>query len=97
VQYEFKATNSDTETKEEKEKPLVGSYEEMLKALTAQLQETVANTARWSGPNTQQDMDKQYAWKRVPPKKGEPSIKRVNSNGKPKTYHWFPLLYLLIP
>jgi len=82
VQYEFKATNSDTETKEEKEKPLVGSYEEMLKALTAQLQETVANTARWSGPNTQQDMEKKYAWKRMPPKSGEPSIKRVYSDGK---------------
>jgi hypothetical protein len=90
VQYEFKATNSDTETKEEKEKPLVGSYEEMLKALTAQLQETVANTARWSGPNTQQDMDKKYAWKRMPPKSGEPSTKRVYSDGKQKTYHWYP-------
>jgi hypothetical protein len=56
----------------------------MLKALTSQLQETVANTARWSGPNpsTQQDMDKKYAWKRVPPKSGEPSIKRVYSDGK---------------
>jgi beta-mannanase len=48
VQYAFKATNSDTETEEEKEKPLVGKYEEMLKALTAQLQETVANSAKWS-------------------------------------------------
>jgi hypothetical protein len=47
VQYAFKATNSETETEEEKEKPLVGSYEEMLKALTVQLQkETAAHTAR---------------------------------------------------
>jgi hypothetical protein len=45
VHYALKATNSDTETKEEKEKPLVGKYEEMLKALTALLQEIVANTA----------------------------------------------------
>jgi hypothetical protein len=37
MQYAFKATNSETETKEEKEKPLVSSYEEMIKALTAQL------------------------------------------------------------
>jgi hypothetical protein len=47
VQYAFKATNSETETEEEKEKPLASSYEEMIKALTAQLQEqTVAYTAR---------------------------------------------------
>jgi hypothetical protein len=38
VQYAFKATNSETETEVEKEKPLVSSYEEILKALTAQLQ-----------------------------------------------------------
>jgi hypothetical protein len=38
VQYAFKGTNSDTETEEEKEKSLVGKYEEMIKALTAQLQ-----------------------------------------------------------
>ena len=40
----------------------------MLKALTAQLQETVANSAKWSGLNSQQDMNKKYAWKRIPPK-----------------------------
>jgi hypothetical protein len=64
VKYAFKATNSETETKEEKEKPLVSSYEEMIKALTAQLQEqTAAYTARWSGPssNSKQGMDKKYA------------------------------------
>jgi hypothetical protein len=77
IQYAFKATNSDTETKEEKEKPSVGKYEEMLKALTAPLQETVANSAKWSGSNSQQDMNKKYAWKRIPPKSGEPSTKRV--------------------
>jgi hypothetical protein len=75
VQYAFKATNSKMETKEEKEKPQADSYEEMIKALTAQLQEkTAADTTRWSGPcsNSQQDMDKKYAWKRVPPKSGKP-------------------------
>jgi hypothetical protein len=93
VQYVFKATNSETETKEEKEKSKTNSYEKMIKALTAQLQEqTAAYTARWSGPssNSQQDMDKKYAWKRVPPKSGEPSTKRMYSNGKNKTYHWCP-------
>jgi hypothetical protein len=93
VQYAFKATNSETENEEEKENPQANSYEEMIKALTAQLQEkTVAYTARWSGPssNSQQDMDKKYAWKRVPPKSGEPSTKRMYSDGKHKTYHWCP-------
>jgi hypothetical protein len=61
VQYAFKATNSKTETKEEKEKQSVSSYEETIKALTAPLQEyATAYTARWSGPNIQ-DMDKKYA------------------------------------
>jgi hypothetical protein len=52
----------------------------MIKALTAQLQEqTAAYTARWSGSNanSQQDMDRKYAWKRVPPKSGEPSTKKM--------------------
>jgi hypothetical protein len=65
----------------------------MIRALTAQLQEqTAAYTARWSGPstNTQQDMDKRYTWKRVPPKSGEPSTKRMYSDGKNKSYHWCP-------
>jgi len=35
-------------------------------------------------------MDKKYAWKRVPPKSGEPSTKRVYSDGKQKIYHWCP-------
>ena len=52
VQYAFRATNSETETEEEKEKSKSSNYEEMIKALTAQLQEqTAAYTARWSGLN----------------------------------------------
>jgi len=93
VQYAFRATNSETETEEEKEKSKNNSYEEMIKALTAQLQEqTAAYTARWSGSNanSQQDMDKRYAWKRVPPKSGEPSTKKMYSDGKNKIYHWCP-------
>ncbi|MFN9960882.1 MAG: hypothetical protein ACK55I_47980, partial [bacterium] len=82
VQYAFRATNSGTETEEEKEKSKSNNYEEMIKALTAQLQEqTAAYTKRWSGSNanSQQDMDKRYAWKRVPPKNGEPSTKKMRS------------------
>jgi len=91
VQYAFKATILRQKPKKRKRNPKINSYEEMIKALTAQLQEqTAAYTARWSGPssNSQQDMDKKYAWKRVPPKSGEPSTKRMYSDGKNKTYHW---------
>jgi hypothetical protein len=93
IQYAFKSVESGEETKEEKEKSKTGSYEEMIKALTAPLQEQVtAYTARWSGqsPNAQQDMDKRYAWKRVPPKSGEPSTKRMCVDGKQKVYYWCP-------
>jgi len=65
----------------------------MIKTLTAQLQEQTATyTARWSGSNanSQQDMDRKYAWKRVPPKSGEPSTKKMYSDGKNKIYHWCP-------
>jgi hypothetical protein len=41
---------SGEETEEEKKKSKAGSYEEMVKALTAQLQEQMtAYTARWRG------------------------------------------------
>jgi hypothetical protein len=93
VQYAFKSVESGAETEEEKEKPSAGNYEEMIKALTAQLQEQVtAYTARWSGqsPNTQQDMDRKYAWKKVPPKSGESSTKKMLVDGKHKVYYWCP-------
>jgi len=93
VQYAFKSVESGAETEEEKEKPSAGNYEEMIKALTAQLQEQVtAYTARWSGqsPKAQQDMDKRYAWKKVPPKSGEPSTKKMLTDGKHKIYYWCP-------
>jgi hypothetical protein len=52
VQYAFKAVDSGTETEVEKDKPKEESYEETIKALTAQLQEyTTAYTASWSGFN----------------------------------------------
>jgi hypothetical protein len=93
VQYAFKSVKSGAETEEEKEKPSAGSYEEMIKALTTQLQEQVtAYTAKWSGqsPNAQQDMDRRYAWKKVPPKSGEPSTKKMLVDGKHKVYYWCP-------
>ena len=49
-----------------------------------------ANAAKWSGSGYNQDMERKYAWKRVPPKSGEPSTKKVYSDGKTKTYHWCP-------
>jgi hypothetical protein len=91
VQYAFEAVESGTETKVEKKKPKVESYEETIKALTAQLKEyATAYTARWSGSNQTQALDKKYAWKRVPPKAGEPSVKKVHAYGKSKTKYWCP-------
>jgi hypothetical protein len=70
--------NSETETEVEKHKPKEESYEDTIKALTAQLKEyATAYTARWSRSNQNQDTDKTYAWKRIPPKDGEPSVKKM--------------------
>jgi hypothetical protein len=92
VQYAFKAISSETENEAEtevKEKLTINSYEEIIKALTAQLQEQItANVTRWSGTGSNQNMEKKYAWKRTPPKSGEPSTKKVYSDGKTKVYHW---------
>ena len=91
VQYAFKAVDSGTETEVEKDKPKVESYEETIKALTAQLQEyATAYTARWSGSNQKPNLDSKYAWKYISPKDGESVIKRVNVEGKSKTYYWCP-------
>jgi hypothetical protein len=35
-------------------------------------------------------MWKRNMWKRIPPKDSEPSVKKVYSDGKSKTYHWIP-------
>jgi hypothetical protein len=93
IQYAFKSMESGEETEEEKEKSKAGSYEEMVKALTAQLQEQMTDyTAKWSGqsPHAQQDMDRKYAWKKIPPKSGEPSTKKMYVDGKHKVYYWCP-------
>jgi hypothetical protein len=53
VQYAFKAKDSETETKEKKEKPTVNSYEDTIKALIAQLEKyATAYTSRWGELHT---------------------------------------------
>jgi hypothetical protein len=90
VQYAFEAVESEVETEVEKEKSKVQSYEDTIKALTTQLQEyATAYTAKWSG-SPQENLDKKWAWKRTPPKAGEPSCKKVHADGKSKTYYWCP-------
>jgi hypothetical protein len=91
VQYAFKSTTSDDEwTNVEKEKNESRTYEDEIKALTAKLKEyTTAYTSRWSGPN-EDSMDKKYSWKKIPPKNGDPSTKKVHVNGVSKTYYWCP-------
>ncbi len=62
-------------------------YTCMLTALTAPIQEQMtAYAAKWSGqsPNAQQDMDRKYAWKKIPPKSGEPPTKKMYADGKHK-------------
>ncbi len=91
MQYAFKSTTSDDEwTKVEKEKNESRTYEDEIKAFTAKLKEcTTAYTTRWSGPN-EDSMDKKYTWKKIPPKNGDPSTKKVHVNGVSKTYYWCP-------
>jgi len=91
VQYAFKSTTSDDEwTKIEKEKPESRTHEDEIRALTAKLNEyTTAFNSRWSVLNDD-SMDKKYAWKKTPPKNGEPSTKKVHVNGVSKTYYWCP-------
>jgi hypothetical protein len=47
-------------------------YQDKIKALRAKLKEyTKDYTSRWSGSN-EVNHDKKYAWKRIPPKDGDP-------------------------
>jgi hypothetical protein len=91
VPYAFKSTTSDDEwTEVEKERNESRNYEDEIKALMAKLKEyTTAHPSRWSGPN-EVNMDKKYAWKKIPPKNGDPSTKKVHLNGISKTYYWCP-------
>jgi hypothetical protein len=71
------------------EKHPSNSYEDTIKALTAQLKEYAgAYTAKWENPGTSND--KRYAWKLIPPKDNEPSEKRIYTDGKSKVYPWCP-------
>jgi hypothetical protein len=91
VHYAFKSTTSEDEwTDVDKTVDESKRYQDEIKALTAQLKEyTTAYTARWSGPN-EVNSDKKYAWKRIPPKDGDPVTKKVHVNGISKTYYWCP-------
>jgi hypothetical protein len=91
VQYAFKSTTSNDEwTEGQKEKYKSKMYKDEIKALTAKLKEyTTAYTSRWSGPN-EVNHDQKYAWKMIPPKDGDPTIKKVHVNGISKTYYWCP-------
>jgi hypothetical protein len=91
VHYAFKSTTSEDEgTEVEKEDDKSKKYQDDIKALTAQLREyATAHTARWSGLNEVKP-DKKYAWKRIPPKDGDPTTRRECVNGISKTYHWCP-------
>jgi hypothetical protein len=91
VQYAFKSTTSDDEwTEMQIEKDESRMYKDEIKALTEKLKEyTTAYTSRWSRPN-EVNKDEKYAWKRIPPKDSDPSIKKVHANGISKTYYWCP-------
>jgi hypothetical protein len=85
VVYAFRTEESESEV----ERQPSNSYEDTIKALTAQLKEYAeAYTAKWGNPGTSDD--KKYAWKLIPPKDNEPSEKRMYMDGKSKVYHWCP-------
>jgi hypothetical protein len=75
VHYAFKLTTSEDEwTQVEKTEDKSNKYQDEIKALTAQLVKS----------------DKKYAWKRIPPKDGDPVTKREHVNGISKTYYCCP-------
>jgi hypothetical protein len=87
VVYAFRTEDSESEV----EKQPSNSYEDTIKALTAQLKEYAeAYTAKWGSPGTSEDREKKYAWKLIPPKDNEPSEKRIYTDGNSKVYHWCP-------
>jgi hypothetical protein len=88
VVYAFKAEESEPEV--ERQQPR-NTYEDTIKALTAQLKEYAeAYTAKWGNPNTSEEKDRKFAWKLIPPRDNEPSMKKVYVDGKTKAYHWCP-------
>ena len=89
VIYAFKAEESDSEKEDEKPKSS-STYEETIKALTAQLKEYTEAYATQFKSSRSNEMDKKYAWKLIPPKDNEPTVKNVLIDGKTKTYYWCP-------
>ena len=88
VVYAFKAEESESEVERQQPK---STYEDTIKALTAQLKEYAeAYTAKWGNPNTSEEKDRKYAWKLIPPRDNEPSLKKMYVDGKTKAYHWCP-------
>jgi hypothetical protein len=87
VVYAFRTEESESEVAKQPS----NSYEDIIKALTAQLKEyAAAYTAKWGNPSTSDDREKKYAWKLIPPKDNEPSEKRIYTDGNSKVYHWCP-------
>jgi hypothetical protein len=84
--YAFKAEESEPE--EEKEKPT--EAQQMLAMATKLKKYAEAYTAKWASSSTKEDRNKLYAWKLIPPKDNEPSVKRMSVEGKSKTYYWCP-------
>jgi hypothetical protein len=84
--YAFKAEESESE--EEKEKPT--EVQQMLAMATKLKKYAEAYTAKWASPSTKEDRNKLYAWKLIPPKDNEPSVKKMLVEGKTKTYYWCP-------
>jgi hypothetical protein len=67
------------------------TYEDTIKALIAQLKEYAeAYTAKWGNPNTSEEKDRKFAWKLIPPRDNEPSMKKMYVDGTTKAYHWCP-------
>jgi hypothetical protein len=88
VVYAFRAEESEPEV--ERQQPR-NTYEDTTKALTAQLKEYAeAYTAKWGNPNTSEEKDRKFAWKLIPPRDNEPSLKKMYVDGKTKAYHWCP-------
>jgi hypothetical protein len=43
-----------------------------------------AYTTKWGHPNASEDKDKKYAWKLIPTKDNEPSVKKMYTDENPR-------------
>jgi hypothetical protein len=85
IVYAFRTEESEKEV----EKQPSNTYEDIIKALTAQLK-GYAYTAKWGNPGASEVREKKYVWKLIPPKDNEPSEKRMYTDGESKVNHWCP-------